>query len=102
MRIPSDSAPDVTYDVIWEYRNGEIFGSCTCPAGVNRRWCKHLARTVTEIPVHLEETRLGRLIADHEACRAKFDAFAKRVRDERRRETAAITRQMQEFLPYLD
>lgn len=97
--VPSDSTSDV-YTVIWELRDdGEVYATCTCPAGQKGRWCKHRRRTIGQIPLDITSTGLGRLLADLEACDAKYDEILSGIRAEKREERNGIAMRLHQFLP---
>lgn len=96
--VDSDSEPGVVYLVRWElHDNGELYATCTCPAGERGVMCKHRTRTLPRVPVHAERTTLGRLVAEREALDAKYEQLIGKLRRERSKERERITTAMQEF-----
>ncbi|MXY66280.1 MAG: hypothetical protein F4206_01120 [Gammaproteobacteria bacterium] len=94
----SDSSSEV-YIVTWEQRSdGEVYSTCTCPAGMLGKWCKHRTRTMTKIPVDVHATSLGELIAEKEASDAKHKQLQNELKQGRKRELAALSRKMSPFL----
>lgn len=92
--VKSDSEPGLAYTVSWELRsNGELYATCTCPAGDRGVMCKHRTRTLPRVPVDAERTTLGRLVEERKALDAKYEQVIRNLQKERKR----ITTAMQEF-----
>ena len=98
--MKSDSNPSSTHNVVWELRdNGEVYTSCTCPAGQKGRMCKHRWRTMADVPAPLDDTGFGRLVVELEKCDLKYNELSAAIKRDKKKERDDIVRRMHEFLP---